>query len=269
MTPIATIFLAAAMATSAAVALDARASEQPSFRRWDNRLEVVRQIIRDAANEPFALRVETDLEGRDAWRAPYEHAFAYAGTPPDSSRVDLPTYVIFEPEDHSGGAGYGGHLVDGVRWVAFPAPLSGAQLLEQQWSFSGRGQGAVSASGEVRLEMRWPWYRLDALSEFEAKPGQRYIVSFEYRVEGGGPPLFAAQAAYLQLLAADGRVLATAPNGAGARGRFDGQWATASFFADTPEQAVRARLILRGRGAGVIHYRAMQVRPVILDAAPR
>lgn len=122
--------LALVVAVAAGSALSGLAATPLSPRRWDNRLAVVRQIISDADGQPFSFRLVSADEPRDGWQAPWQYAFRYAGTGPDA-RVDLPTYVVFDPAEFGGGPSYGGHVVEGVRWTSFPAPASGASMLTE------------------------------------------------------------------------------------------------------------------------------------------
>ena len=130
------------------------AQREPTSRRWDNRLAAVREVVADAAGEPFALRVISDQKPFDGWRAPWTYAFFYAGTEPAGVREDLPTYGVFEPAAFGNGQSFGGNVVEDVRWVRFEAPVTGDNLLgTETWSFDGRGQGSSTNGPAATVEL--------------------------------------------------------------------------------------------------------------------
>jgi 4-amino-4-deoxy-L-arabinose transferase-like glycosyltransferase len=256
------------VAAGAGLSLARTAGEQLPDRRWDNRLSVVRQVIADAAGAPFALRIVSSERPMDGWRAPWQYATLYAGTPPAASRVDLPTYAIFDPADHEGGGAYGGMVSDGLRWVRFDAPILAQNVATGEWSLEGRGSGLIesSATGDVvRLSSDLPWGRVDALMALSLEAGQRYVVRFEVR----SSKVSGSESVYMQVIDAGGRVTDTYPTGAGLVAGPGDDWLTMSFFADMPAEAISARLILRSRGMGNAWYRRIEVLPVTLDRAPR
>lgn len=111
--------LGVVLAVSGWPILDELAHRAPSPLAREARLAVVRQIVADAAGQPFSFRLVTNREDAVGWPAPWIYTFRYAGAEPTEERVDLPAYVIFDPSDFAGGASYGGVVVDNVRWVRF------------------------------------------------------------------------------------------------------------------------------------------------------
>jgi hypothetical protein len=247
--------------------IGATAAEQPVARRWTNVMAVTRQVITDAAGQPFALRIKADFYPPISWVAMWQYPFDHLGTPPDPMRVDLPTYVIFDPADYAGGAAYGGEVVDGVRWARFPTATYGEQLVGDDWQFGGQATGDVDTStAPVVVHVSADSVRnyAEATQSISVTAGARYLVRYDYRSDIG----VVATSVYLQIFDASGTLLKTLPNGGGDRHGPAGAWTTASFMDAAPDGAATAKLILRTRGPGSAWFTNVEVRPVVADEAP-
>jgi len=263
----AAVGLATIVSGEALGAFTSIANAQPDSRRWDNRLGVARQIIADADGQPFAFRLKTDLEPLDGWHAQWDYAFIYAGTTPDPLRVDLPTYVIFDPADFAAGSAYGGHVAEDIRWVAFPPPTFGDNLLSNAWQFSGQGTGTIdSATSPSSIELSVDVRRgyTDAAQTVAVQPMTRYVVRFDYRTDASVDGI----ASYAQVFDASGSLVTTLPTGSGNRHGPAAGWTTTSFIGQIPSNGATAKVIVRCRGAGRAWFANVELRPVTSDAAP-
>ena len=259
--------LAVIVSGSAFGAFTTIANAQPDSRRWDNRLGVVRQVIADADGRPFAFRLKTDLEPLDGWHAQWDYVFIYTGTTPDPLRVDLPTYVIFDPADFAAGSTYGGHLAEGIRWVAFPPPTFGDNLLSDAWQFSGQGTGTIdsaTSSSSIELALDVPHGYTDAAQTVAVQPMTRYLVRFDYRTDTGVD----GTSSYAQVFDAGGTLLTTLPTGSGNRHGPAAEWTTTSFIGQVPSAGAAVKVIVRCRGAGRAWFANVELRPVTGDSAP-
>lgn len=265
------IALAVVISVAAADSLTATAVEQPLPQTWRNANDVARQVLADAKGEQFALRIKADYFPHIDWYPEWIYPFQYSGMatdPTDPVRVDVPTYVIFDPADYIGGVSYGGTVVNGIRWAKFPPPTFGDQLLSDVWQFGGTGSGGAidttSTPPAIHLVADRPRAYSEAIQSLPVTAMTRYLVRYEYRTAAAA----GAAAVYLQIFAADGTLLATLPDGSGQRHGPSDASVTASFMGETPAGAVSAKLIVRWAGVGEAWYSNVELRPVTADAAP-
>lgn len=241
--------------------LSATAAVQPIPQRWTNVVGVTRQVIADANGRPFALRVLADYEYHNGYFPEWLYAFEYAGTTGDPLRVDLPTYVIFDPPDYEGGAAFGGHVVDGIRWVAFPAPSVEAQVLSDDWRLGGTGTGEVigtTSPSSIHLTTQDRRTYSEALQTVPITELTRYMVRYEYRTDAA----YGFISVYLQVFDANGKLLTTLPTGGGdSHGRRD-ESTIASFIGEVPAGAATGMVIVRWRGAGEAWFSNVELREV-------
>jgi 4-amino-4-deoxy-L-arabinose transferase-like glycosyltransferase len=263
---VAVVALATLVGGSAVGQLGAIAAREPASNRWDHRLAVVHDILDEADGQPFAFVLESAQEPRDGWQAPWQYAFRYSGSGPNAIRVDLPTYVVFEPADFEGGATYGGQLTEDVRWVGLPPPQVGPDIDTDLWTFSGAATGSTGGPEEfMTIAPRWPWSYVDASQQIAIKPGTAYQLRFEFRAN----LLIGSVFAFAQTRNAEGRLRNIFPNGGGLIVDRPSDWTVGSFLFTTTDDAASATVILRARGAGNASFRNVSLAEVMADAVPR
>jgi hypothetical protein len=257
--------IALLVVVAAGASLTATAAVRPIAQAWTNVVGVTRQVIADANGEPFALRVLADYEYHNGYFPEWLYAFEYAGTTGDPLRVDLPTYVIFDPPDYRGGAAAGGHVVDGIRWAAFAPPSLGGQLLSDEWRLGGTGDAEVlggTAPVTIHLTTQDRRTYSEALQMVPVTELTRYMVRYEFRSQ-------AAQGfttVYLQLFDVNGTLLTTLPTGGGNYHPHRPDQAVASFIGEAPAGATMGQVIVRWRGSGEAWFSNVELRPVVSEA---
>jgi 4-amino-4-deoxy-L-arabinose transferase-like glycosyltransferase len=240
------------------------AAAQPAPQSWPNVLRITREVIADAKDQPFALRIKADYFPHVNWYPEWLYPFEFAGTQADPLRVDLPTYVIFDPADYAGGATYGGHVVDGVRWAAFPTPALGEQLLSDTWGFNGTGAGSLDATAapvSIHLSAEAKHAYNDAIQSVPITGLTRYLVRYSFRTAA----VAGAVSVYLQAFDANGVLLTTLPDGGGDRHEPTTALATASFIGQVPAGAATGTVIVRWTGVGDAWFTNVELRQVTTE----
>jgi hypothetical protein len=265
----AVVTIALAVGVASFGQFNTRAAEQPRPQSWRNVTEIARQVLRDTGGQPFALRIKADYFPHTDWYPEWIYPLETVGAttdPTDPIRADVATYVIFDPADYADGATYGGHVVDDIRWVAFPKPTFGQQVLANDWLFNGDGSGSLDTSvapAAVHLSgsSRNTYY--EAIQSVPLSELTRYFVRYDVRTAVSG---YGATSVYLQVFDADGALLTTLPDGGGDRHDATNAPTTASFIGLAPAGATSGKLILRWRGAGDAWFTNLVVAPVTSEA---
>lgn len=256
--------------------------DQPALEVWtlaSSKL-VVDEIVRDQGGRPFTVRLVSEYDQFGSYDAPYRYLLRRAAGP-SSGRVDLPTVVIFEPQDHGGGPVYGGRVVAGTRYVAFRAPTLDVELARDadvatpggvSPAWAGPQPGIETSSDAGRLHVRIVVRPEDqpladgrtiAQAIDVSEPG-RYLVRFEARtdLQSGSGRVIA------ETRDGGGGWLSVAPDGAGAELRAGPDWSVGSFFIDASEQTARIVVYLRNAGVGTVDVRGVSVRRVVSAVLP-
>jgi 4-amino-4-deoxy-L-arabinose transferase-like glycosyltransferase len=227
---------------------------------------LVDYVRRQADGDPFAFRLVSYAEGTDSFSAPYRYLFDRDGQAP-SARVDLPTFVAFDPPD----PGYTPEiLINGVAIVRFPAPSVGPNLLDGPLNATGGWEvpdgtrndaddpSALIIGGTLTEPL--PPDGQNVARSAPVVPSRRYLLSLDYAgAPGDGSQAVIAQVwSSVEPLPSPPRYVLSATS----------IWVTGSFFVDVPAEAVSIRVYLRNSGRQDMTVRSVQLRLVTTPVTP-
>ena len=226
---------------------------------------VVDYVRQQAAGDPFTFRLVSYAEGSDSYWVPYGYLFDRSGQRP-SARVDLPTFVAFDPPDpaHAPHA-----LINGVAVVRFPAPNVGRNLLDGPLDTTGGWElpdGAATEGGETPF-LVIPGTPTDPLPpdgrnvarSVPVAPSRRYVLSLQF----WEAPADASQAVIVQVwnnlgpLSGLRYVLPASSD-----------WTAGSFYVDVPSDGVSVRVYLRNSGRQDLKLKDVELRMVTTPPIP-
>jgi hypothetical protein len=232
---------------------------------------VVELVRREAKGQPFAFRLVSYAAGTDSYAAPYGYLLARGGPRPER-RVDVPTFVAFDPPpvDRPADA-----IVNGVGIVAFAAPTLGENVATGLLDATSGWE--IPDGVQVGSDGASTWFSIPGtpngpLNEngvnvartIPVLPARRYVLSFAARnAQAGG-----VDRVYGQVLDASGAAIATFPDGGGYGIDPSNTWTTGSFYVEVPDSGVAVRVYLRNAGRPPVDIGDVQVRPIEGQAVP-
>jgi 4-amino-4-deoxy-L-arabinose transferase-like glycosyltransferase len=227
---------------------------------------VVDYVRQQANGDPFAFRLVSYAEGTDSYSVPYGYLFDRGGQMP-SARVDLPTFVAFDPPDPAFAADA---FINGVAVVRFRAPDVGPNLLDGRLDTTGGWElpdGAATGGGDTpflviagtRTDPLPPDGR-NVARTIPVAPSRRFMLSLQFREA----PDDGSQAIIGQVWNSVGPL----PSGTRYVLPASSDWTTGSFFVDVPSDGGSVRIYLRNSGRQDMKLRAVELRMVMTPFTP-
>lgn len=250
-------FLGVAIVVSGAFFLVKLHDQPTNPRALGSMKEQIAAIDREAAGQPYAVRLVSGWDAYEAWDVPYRYLLdLYHG--PSPGRVDLPSFVIYDSPDPGMAVG---ELMAGARIVEYQAPTVGPELLTggSLSALDGGQAGGFAAAGRGDPS---------AVSQTVAVPGAgRYLVRFDYRCA----LTTGACRVSTEARDASGAVLVTvatpaapsvfgSPSGSG--------WSTGSFYVDAPAGTALIGVSVEDVGTAAASYRNVSLRAVTSPQIP-
>lgn len=242
--------------------------EQPQNpRTLGNMKSQIAAVAATAGNAPFAVRLVSLYDDFGSWDAPYRYLLDEM-LGPSAGRVDLPTFVLYDSLEL---ATNGGHVVAGARFVLFPAPSVGRELLRGTNGWRAIDTGAeLSPQGADAILRIAPTSgdRSDGSSraerEIRIRAEGQYLLAFEYR---SAPNAKGCQV-FAEVRDAGGTTLSTSFDPAGALDPSGSGWSSRSFFVHAQPGSAVIAVVLANTGMGTIDYRNVSLRAVTSPMIP-